>query len=529
MARPKTKAKTETKSLEQRLWEAADALRGNQEPSEYKHVVLGLVFLKYISDRFEERRRVIERSLSDPKSDDYIPNEKRRAQFIEDRDEYAGHNVFWVPPDARWQHIQDRAKLASIGQDIDTAMDLIEKENPSIRGVLPRNYGREGLDKGRLGKLVDLIGSIGFTETDDHGSDDVLGRVYEYFLGQFAGKETGKDAGAFYTPRSVVRTLVEMLEPYKGRVFDPACGSGGMFVQSAQFVKAHGGKRTDISVYGQEFTDTTWKLAKMNLALRGIEADLGERSADSFTQDLHPDLRADFVLANPPFNVSDWWDPKLADDPRWKYGVPPQGNANFAWVQHFICHLSPKGTAGFVLANGSLSSKAGREGEIRQRLVEDELVDCVVAMPDRLFFNTGIPVALWFVSKDRGGNGHRKRKGEVLFIDARKLGSMITRRLRELSDADIAKIADTYHAWRNPNGGYDDVRGFAKSATLEEIKKSDFVLTPGRYVGTEKAERDDEPIDAKLERLVTTLEGEFAEGARLEKEIRKKLRELGYG
>ncbi|MGZ5978810.1 MAG: N-6 DNA methylase, partial [Isosphaeraceae bacterium] len=447
MAGPKTKAKAETKSLEQRLWEAADALRGNQEPSEYKHVVLGLVFLKYISDRFEDRRRAIEMALSDPESEDYIPNEKRRAQFIEDRDEYAGHNVFWVPPDARWQHIQGRAKLPSIGQDIDTAMDLIEKENPYIRGVLPRNYGREGLDKGRLGKLVDLIGSIGFTQTDDHGSDDVLGRVYEYFLGQFAGKETGKDAGAFYTPRSVVRTLVEMLEPYKGRVFDPACGSGGMFVQSAEFVKAHGGRRTDIAVYGQEFTDTTWKLAKMNLALRGIEADLGERSADSFSQDLHPDLRADFVLANPPFNVSDWWDPKLADDPRWKYGVPPQGNANFAWVQHFIYHLSPRGTAGFVLANGSLSSKTGGEGEIREKLVKADLVDCIVAMPDRLFFNTGIPVSLWFVSKDRHGNGHRERQGEVLFVDARKLGTMLTRRLRVLSDADIAKIADAYHAW----------------------------------------------------------------------------------
>lgn len=378
------------KSLEQRLWDAADALRGNQEPSEYKHVVLGLVFLKYISDRFEARRKEIEAALSDPESEDYIPNEARRLRFIEDRDEYRSHNVFWVPVDGRWDVIQAKAKLPEIGQIIDTAMDLIEKENPVIRGVLPRNYGREGLDKGRLGQLVDLIGSIGFTATDDHGSDDVLGRVYEYFLGQFAGKETGKDAGAFYTPRSVVRTLVEMLEPYHGRVYDPACGSGGMFVQSAEFVKAHGGKRTDISVYGQEFTDTTWKLAKMNLALRGIEADLGDRSADSFTQDVHPDLRADFVIANPPFNVSNWWDAKLHDDPRWKYGTPPERNANFGWVQHFIHHLSPRGTAGFVLANGSLSSKTGGEGEIRRRLVEDDLVDCIVAMPDRLFFNTGI-------------------------------------------------------------------------------------------------------------------------------------------
>ena len=522
MAREK-KPKADTRTLEQKLWESADALRGNQEPSEYKHIVLGLVFLKYVSDRFEARRAEVERSLSDPESSGYIPNEERRVQFLEDRDEYTSHNVFWVPADARWGYIQDRAKLPSVGRDIDAAMDIIEKENPSIRGVLPRNYGREGLDKARLGKLVDVIGSIGFTETDDHGSDDVLGRVYEYFLGQFAGKETGKDAGAFYTPRSVVRTLVEMLEPYKGRVYDPACGSGGMFVESAKFVTAHEGSRADISVYGQEFTDTTWKLAKMNLALRGIECDLGERSADSFGNDLHPDLRADYVIANPPFNISDWWDPKLADDPRWKYGTPPQGNANFAWVQHFIYHLSPRGSAGFVLANGSLSSKTSGEGDIRQKLVEAELVDCIVAMPDKLFLNTGIPVALWFLSKDRGGNGHRKRKGEVLFIDARKLGTMVSRKLRELSDADIAQIADTYHSWRNQDGGYEDVPGFAKSATLDEIKNHDFVLTPGRYVGNEEAEADDEPIEEKIARLTEALYAEFDRNRELEGEVRQRL------
>src|SRR5579875_640272 len=519
----RTAKKTVTKTLEQRLWDAADALRGNQEPSEYKHVVLGLVFLKYISDRFAERRQAIATALSNPDSPDYIPNEARRQAFLEDRDEYTSHNVFWVPADARWQTIQARAKLPSIGQDIDRAMDLIEKENRSIRGVLPRNYGREGLDKGRLGQLVDLIGSIGFTETDDHGSDDVLGRVYEYFLGQFAGKETGKDAGAFYTPRSIVRTLVEMLEPYQGRVYDPACGSGGMFVQSAEFVKAHGGKRTDISIYGQEYTDTTWKLAKMNLALRGIEADLGDHSEDSFANDLHPDLRADFVLANPPFNVSNWWHPKLADDPRWKYGTPPQGNANFAWVQHFIYHLSPKGTAGFVLANGSLSSKSSGEGDIRRKLVEADLVDCIVAMPDRLFFNTGIPVSLWFVSKDRHGNGHRQRQGEVLFIDARKLGRMETRRLRVLDDADIAKIAGTYHAWRNHDSQYEDIPGFARAAGIDEIKQHDFVLTPGRYVGTEEAETDGEPIEEKIERLKKELFEEFEHGRNLEDIVRVRL------
>lgn len=527
MARPK--AKEQTRTLEQRLWDAADTLRGNQEPSEYKHVVLGLIFLKYISDRFEARRRDIEVALSDPNSADYVPNEARRQQFFEDRDEYRSHNVFWVPTEARWDTVQSRAKLPEIGQIIDTAMDVLEKENPSIRGVLPRNYGREGLDKGRLGQLVDLIGSIGFTETDDHGTDDVLGRVYEYFLGQFAGKETGKDAGAFYTPRSVVKTLVEMLEPFHGRVYDPACGSGGMFVQSSDFVKAHGGKRTDISVYGQEFTDTTWKLAKMNLALRGIEADLGDRSADSFSQDLHPDMRADFVIANPPFNVSNWWHPKLENDPRWKYGTPPEGNANFAWVQHFIHHLSPRGTAGFVLANGSLSSKSGGEGEIRRKLAEADLVDCIVAMPDKLFFNTGIPVSLWFVSKDRHGNGYRKRRGEVLFIDARRLGTMETRRLRILSDDDITKIAGTYHEWRNHDGGYADVPGFAKAVSLGEIKQHDFVLTPGRYVGAEQAEADDEPIDERIARLSKEIYAEFDRGSELEKLVRDRLGSLSDG
>jgi len=514
------------KTLEQRLWDAADALRGNQEPSEYKHVVLGLVFLKYISDRFEERRRSIEESLADPKSDEYIPNPERRARYLEDRDEYTSHNVFWVPELARWGYLQGLAKQPQIGQQIDQAMDLIEKENPKIRGVLPRNYGREGLDKGRLGQLVDLIGSIGFTESDDHGSDDILGRVYEYFLGQFAGKETGKDAGAFYTPRSVVRTLVEMLEPYQGRVYDPACGSGGMFVQSAEFVKAHGGKRNDIAVYGQEFTDATWKLAKMNLALRGIEADLGKQSADSFTQDLHADRRADFVLANPPFNVSNWWSPKLEGDPRWKYGTPPKSNANFAWVQHFIYHLSPKGTAGFVLAVGSLGAKTNGEGEIRRKLVEADLVDCIVAMPDKLFFNTTIPVCLWFVSKDRQGNGHRDRRSEVLFIDARKLGTMETRRLRVLTEDDIARIAGAYHAWRNHDGGYEDVPGFSKVATLKEIASEGFVLTPGRYVGTEESDADSEPIVEKIQRLKTELFAEFDRGRELDDEVRSRVEAL---
>lgn len=518
MARRTTKAKP-AKTLEQTLWEAADKLRGNQEPSEYKHVVLGLVFLKYVSDRFEERREQLKEELG---AEGIKP--ERIASFLEERDEYTSNNVFWVPEKARWGTVQGSAKKPQIGEIIDDAMDAIEQDNTSLKGVLPRNYGRASLDPRRLGELVGLVGSIGFGEIEDHGADDVLGRVYEYFLGQFAGKETGKDAGAFYTPRSVVRTLVEMLEPYKGRVYDPAAGSGGMFVQSAEFVKAHGGKRTDISVFGQEFTDTTWKLAKMNLALRGIEANMGDHSADSFTDDLHKDLRADYVIANPPFNVSDWWDAKLGEDPRWKYGTPPKGNANFAWVQHFIHHLAPGGTAGFVLANGSLSAKNSGEGDIRRNLVQAGLVDCIVAMPDKLFFNTSIPVSLWFVSKGRAGNGHRERCDEVLFIDARKLGTMESRKLRILDIEDIEKIAGTYHAWRNHDGGYEDVPGFAKAAKIEEIETHDFVLTPGRYVGTAEAEVDDEPIEEKIERLTSELFAEFDHGRELEDEVRLRLR-----
>lgn len=527
MARAK-KAK-QNKTLEQRLWEAADELRGNQEPSEYKHVVLGLVFLKYISDAFVSRRDELKSELCNEESADYIPNAERRTKFLELREEYTGHNVFWVPEEARWDYLQSKAKLPEIGQLIDRAMDLIEKENPSIRGVLPRNYGREELDKTRLGSLVDLIGSIGFAETDDHGSDDVLGRVYEYFLGQFAGKETGKDAGAFYTPRSVVRLLVEMLEPYKGRVYDPACGSGGMFVQSAEFVKAHGGKTDDISIYGQEFTSTTWKLAKMNLALRGIEADLGDRAADSFLQDLHKDLRADFVLANPPFNVSKWWNAKLADDPRWKYGTPPEGNANYAWIQHFVHHLAPNGTAGFVMGNGALTARDQNQGDIRRRLIEADLIDCIVGLPDKLFYNVQLPVTLWFISKNRHGNGHRQRTGEALFIDARRLGTMESRRLRVLSDEETARIAGIYHSWRNknPETPYEDVPGFARAVSLDDISRLDFVLAPGRYVGSEDVDLEDEPLDAKIGRLRDELLAEFDRSDELEAEVRQRLGGLG--
>ena len=526
MARPAKKA-APAKTLEQTLWEAADKMRGNLEAGEYKHIVLGLVFLKYVSDAFEERRLWLEKATADPENTDYfVKNPERRGEIVEDRNEYTADNVFWVPADARWGYLQDRAKQPDIGVLIDHAMDLIEAENPQLKGVLPKSFARQEIDKRLLGELVDLIGSIGFTHVD-HGTDDVLGRVYEYFLGGFASSE-GKRAGEYYTPRSVVRLLVEMLEPYKGRIYDPCCGSGGMFVQSAEFVSAHGGKRDDISVYGQEFTAATWRLAKMNLAIRGIEANLGDRADDSFHRDLHPDLRADFVIANPPFNVSDWYTDALQNDPRWKFGQPPAGNGNYAWIQHFLHHLSPHGVAGFVLANGSLSSKTSGEGEIRKNLVEDNVVDCIVALPEKLFFNAGIPVALWFLAKNRSGDGFRERTGEVLFIDARKLGHMETRTLRNLDADDIAKIASTYHSWRNknPEVAYEDVPGFCKAASLEEVATHDFVLTPGRYVGAAEVEDDGEPIEEKIARLKAELFAEFEKSDELQSTIRSRLEGL---
>lgn len=525
----RTKKQAPKKSLVQTLWDAADKMRGNLESAEYKHIVLGLVFLKYVSDAFDQRRLWLEAATADADNDDYfVPNPDRRADIVDDRNEYTSANVFWVPAEARWQYLQDRAKQPEIGVYIDAAMDLIEADNPVLKGVLPKQYARGEIDKRKLGELVDLMGALGFD--DDHGADDVLGRIYEYFLGKFASSE-GKRAGEYYTPRSIVRLLVDMLEPYSGRIYDPCCGSGGMFVQSADFVTAHGGKRNDISVYGQEYTATTWRLAKMNLAIRGIEANLGDRADDSFSRDLHPDLRADFILANPPFNVSDWYSEALREDPRWAHGLPPAGNANFAWIQHMIHHLAPGGVAGIVLANGSLSTKSGGEGDIRKALVEADLVDCIVALPEKLFFGVGIPVSLWFIAKDRAGNGHRDRRGEVLFIDARQLGRMETRTLRNLSDDDTAQIAGTYHAWRNKESdpAYEDVPGFAKVASVEEIASHDFVLTPGRYVGMAEAEDDGEPIDEKIARLTNELFAEFERGAELEKVIRERLAGLGRG
>ncbi len=505
--------------FEEKLWQMADKLRNNMDAAEYKHVVLGLIFLKYISDAFEEKHAALTADMvsgADP----------------EDPDEYRADNIYWVPKEARWSHLQGNAKQATIGKLIDDAMVALEAQNPTLKGVLQKDYGRPGLDKTRLGELIDLVGTIGLGDRENRARD-VLGRVYEYFLTKFASAE-GKNGGQFYTPRGVVRVLVEMLAPYKGRVFDPACGSGGMFISSEKFVEAHGGRIGDISIYGQESNHTTWRLAKLNLAIRGIDAHIVH--GDTFQADGHKDLRADYVLANPPFNDSDWGQPRLKEDVRWKYGVPPAGNANFAWVQHFLHHLSPTGIAGFVLANGSMSSQQSGEGDIRKAIVEADLVDCMVALPGQLFYSTQIPVCLWFLARDKknglGGRGKkmRNRQNETLFIDARKLGTLVDRVHRDLSDEDIAKIAETYHRWRGDGAGkYEDVAGFCKSATTAEIAAHQFVLTPGRYVGAEEVEDDGEPFDEKLKRLVATLEEQFAEGARLEKEIRKNLRGLGYG
>jgi type I restriction enzyme M protein len=514
-----------TLGIESELWQAADKLRGHLDAAEYKNVVLGLIFLKYISDAFELlHSRLIEKQIegADP----------------EDRDEYTAERVFWVPKEARWLHLKANAKQPTIGNLIDDAMLAIERDNPSLRGVLPGNYGRATLDKQRLGGLVDLISGINFVDEESR-KQDVLGRVYEYFLSQFASAE-GKKGGEFYTPRSVVRVLVEMLSPYKGRVFDPCCGSGGMFVQSEKFVEAHGGRIGDISIFGQESNPNTWKLAKMNLGIRGIEGDLKE-PADSFLRDLHPDLKADFILANPPFNMSDWGGENLREDKRWKYGAPPVGNANFAWVQHFIHHLSPRGTAGFVLANGSMSSNTSGEGEIRKAIIEADLVDCMVALPGQLFYSTQIPVCLWFLtrSKDPKGLGRPlgSHAGKTLFIDARKLGYLVDRVHRDLTDEDISMLANTYHAWKSetlkvsgkPLGsGYEDIPGFCKSVTLDEIRAQGYVLTPGRYVGAAELEEDDEPFEQKMARLTKELEAQFDEGRKLEELIKQNLGRIDY-
>ena len=515
--------------FEEQLWKAADKLRGNMDAAEYKHVVLGLIFLKYISDAFEARRTDIAKMYASPESEWYVAEAAAREQYLEDRDEYASHNVFWVSQEARWEQLQANAKQPTIGKLVDDAMVAIERANPTLKGVLPKDYARPALDKTRLGGVIDLISNIGLG-TKEAQSKDILGRVYEYFLKLFASAE-GRRGGQFYTPRCVVRTLVEMLAPYNGRVYDPCCGSGGMFVQSEEFAEAHDGRLGDVSVYGQESNATTWRLAKMNLAIRGIEANLGGEHADSFHRDLHKDLKADYVIANPPFNDSDWGGENLREDVRWKYGVPPTGNANFAWVQHFIHHLGPNGMAGFVLANGSMSTNQSGEGKIRETIIEADLVDCMVALPGQLFYSTQIPVCLWFLARDRTGGKLRDRRGEVLFIDARKIGRMVDRTHRELTDEDIARIAGTYHAWREQDDTdeYADIPGFCKSATLEQVRKHGHVLTPGRYVGAEPQEDDGEPFEDKMKRLAAQLREQQAEGARLDAAIEANLEALGFG
>ena len=500
--------------FESKLWAAADALRNNMDAAEYKHVVLGLIFLKYISDAFEAKHAE-------------LAAQKAEGADPEDPDEYRATNIFWVPPEARWSYLKSQAPQPTIGQLVDDAMEAIERDNPSLKGVLPKDFARPGLDKQRLGQLINLVSDIALGSEADRAKD-TLGRVYEYFLSRFASAE-GKSGGQFYTPSHVVRVLVEMLAPYKGRVYDPCCGSGGMFVQSEKFIEAHAGKIGDISIYGQESNYTTWRLAKMNLAIRGIDAQIGH--GDTFHTDRHPDLKADYVLANPPFNDSDWRGELLKEDKRWQYGVPPSGNANFAWVQHFIWHLAPTGLAGFVLANGSMSSNQSGEGYIRKAIIEADLVDCMVALPGQLFYSTQIPVCLWFLARQKRNHRFRDRRGEVLFIDARKMGSLIDRVHRDLSDEDVAKIAGTYHAWRGDEGAgaYEDVPGFCKSATLKEIEGHGFVLTPGRYVGAEAAEDDDEPFDAKMKRLAAEWLQQKAEAAKLDAAIAANLKGLGYG
>ncbi|MFI5488956.1 type I restriction-modification system subunit M [Micromonospora echinaurantiaca] len=514
--------------LRDTLWKAADKLRGSMDAAQYKDFVLGLVFLKYVSDSFEERREQIKQEVLDQG----IPEDRVDA-FLDDIDEYTGQGVFWVPAEARWLHLAERAKGGEIGLLLDNAMDAIMKSNPALQGVLPKIFNRDNVDQRRLGELVDLISDARFTGHGDRPARDVLGEVYEYFLEKFARAE-GKRGGEFYTPRSVVKLLVEMLEPYSGRVYDPCCGSGGMFVQAEKFVLSHTGRRDDIAVYGQESNERTWRLAKMNLAIHGITGNLGPRWDDTFHADKHPDLRADFVLANPPFNMSDW--ARSVEDPRWRYGVPPAGNANFAWLQHIVAKLGERGTAGVVLANGSMSSKQSGEGEIRAAMVEADLVSCMVALPPQLFRTTQIPACLWFFAKDKGPQGAKRvadRRGEVLFIDARNMGMMVDRTERILTDEDVAKIAETYHAWRGTTSAragdrkYEDELGFCYSATLDEIREHDHVLTPGRYVGAAEVDTSsDEPIAAKIERLKKELYAHFDESARLEQLVRTQMERL---
>lgn len=569
---PHSDSQTFLRELDKKLWTAADRLRSNLDAAVYKHAVLGLIFLKYVSDSFSQRQAEIEALLKDPKSDFFIDpvDYQKPADYesaihaeLEERDYYLEKNVFWVPALARWKTVQDSAKLppgteitvkngktttykiSSTGKLIDDALEAIEKENPKLKGVLDRRYTQLQIDPSNLSSLIDLIASIPFQHADLHAKD-ILGHVYEYFLGQFALAE-GKKGGQYFTPKSIVSLIVEMIEPYQGRVYDPAMGSGGFFVSSERFIEEHGGKLGNLSVYGQESNPTTWRLAAMNMAIRGIDFNFGKEPANSFTQDQHPDLRADYVMANPPFNIKEWWDGKLEGDARWKYGTPPQGNANFAWVQHMLHHLAPNGSMALLLANGSMSSVSGGEGEIRRALIEADLVECMVALPGQLFTNTQIPACIWFLTKNKqarsrpGAMPLRDRRGETLFIDARKLGFMKDRVLRDFTPDDIEKVAGTFRAWRGDSSpdhgslgtdhsgdGYTDVPGFCFSATTEQIASHGHVLTPGRYVGAEDIEDDGEPFEEKMSRLSADLAAQFAESARLEQAIRENLSQLGF-
>jgi type I restriction enzyme M protein len=508
MAKATKKNNGSEEPIEKQLWKAADKLRKNIDAAEYKHIVLGLIFLKYISDAFEELHTTLKNGKGNYAGAD-----------PEDRDEYKAENVFFVPENARWSFLQSKAKLPTIGKDVDSAMDALKKDNPSLKGVLPKVFARGNLDPTSLGGLIDLIGNIALGDAKAR-SADVLGHVFEYFLGEFALAE-GKKGGQFYTPRSVVELLVEMLEPYKGRVFDPCCGSGGMFVQSEKFVKNHQGKVNDISIYGQESNQTTWRLCKMNLAIRGLDSSqIRWNNEGSFLNDTHKDLKADFVIANPPFNDSDWSGDLLRKDGRWKHGVPPVGNANYAWIQHFLYHLSPRGIAGFVLAKGSLTSKSSGEGDIRKSLIEARLVACFVNLPAKLFLNTQIPACLWFLSRNKANGGYRNRTDEILFIDARNEGHLINRRTLEFSEEDIKKIASTYHEWRNDKGNYEDIKGFCNSAHIDRVKELDYVLTPGRYVGL-----PDEEDDFDFKERFTSLKAEFEAQLQEEKKLNKAILE----
>lgn len=511
--------------IKKTLWATADKLRANMDAAEYKHLVLGLIFVKYISDTFAARRAELIRRFADPTDAYHVVDstEEQIAAELEDRDYYKEVNVFWVPEAARWESLRAAAKQPDIGKRIDDALSLIEVENPKLKGILDKRFARAQLPNGKLGELVDLVSTIGFGQ-DAAQARDVLGQVYEYFLGMFASAE-GKRGGQFYTPRSIVKTLVAVLAPHNGKVYDPCCGSGGMFVQSEQFIEAHGGKLGDVSIYGQEANPTTWRLAAMNLAIRGIEFNLGREPADTFVRDQHPDLRADFILANPPFNISDWWHASLIGDARWQYGDPPQGNANYAWLQHMLYHLKPNGRAGIVLANGSMSSSQSSEGEIRRSMVDADVVEVMVALPGQLFFNTQIPACLWFLVKEK-----RARQGEVLFIDARKLSTMISRVQCELTDEVIDRIGHTVAAWRGEAGAgdYHDIAGFCRSVKLADIAEHGHVLTPGRYVGAEAVENNDEDFADKMQKLTEKLGEQMAQGAEIDRLIRQKLGGLGY-